>query len=108
MMHVMRDDPTPREARAAERRNVGIRAQLREMGGGKLDVDVQDLSVTGFRVDSVYRVALGATVFLTIPTFTAMEATVAWAHKSGYGCQFVNPLHPAVFDMITRRFGGSS
>ena len=93
------------DVRAAERRPVGIRAQLREMGGGKLTVDVQDLSTTGFRIDSIYSVGVGATIFLTIPTFAALEAQVVWTHKSGYGCQFVQPLHPAVFDMISRRFG---
>lgn len=101
----MRNDPPRRDARAAERRIVGIRAQLREMGGGRLSVDVQDLSITGFRVDSIYRIGIGTTVFLTIPSFAALEAEVVWVHKSGYGCQFVQPLHPAVFDMISRRFG---
>ena len=106
MMHSMRTDPPRKDVRAAERRLVGIRAQLREMGSGRQDVNVEDLSITGFRVDSIYRVTVGATVFLTIPTFAAMEAQVVWAHKSGYGCQFAQPLHPAVFDMIARRYPG--
>jgi hypothetical protein len=104
-MQTMRNEPAQKDVRAAERRPVGIRAQLREMGGGRLAVDVQDLSTTGFRIDSIYRIGVGATVFLTIPTFAAMEAAVVWTHKSGYGCQFVQPLHPAVFDMISKRYG---
>lgn len=104
-MQAIRNDPLPRDVRAAERRTVGIRAQLRELGGARLEVVVEDLSITGFRVDSIYRVAVGTTVFLTIPSFAAWEAVVVWAHKTGYGCQFAQPLHPAVFDMISQRFG---
>ena len=92
--------------RTAERRVVGIRAQLRETGGGRFDVDVEDLSVTGFRVDTIYRVPVGAHVFLMIPTFTALEATVAWVNAKGYGCHFVQPLHPAVFETIAARHPG--
>lgn len=104
-MQTIRSDPPRRDVRTAERRPVGIRAQLREMGGGKLMVDVQDLSITGFRIDNIYTIGAGATVFLTIPSFSAWEAVVVWTQKSGYGCQFVQPLHPAVFDMICQRFG---
>jgi hypothetical protein len=34
-----------------------------------------------------------------------LEAVVAWRSASAFGCQFVRPLHPAVFDMIAARFG---
>ncbi len=70
-----------------------------------MEVNVEDLSITGFRVDSIYRIGVGVTVFLSIPTFSALEAIVVWTAKSGYGCKFIQPLHPAVFDMISRRFG---
>jgi hypothetical protein len=103
-MQIMRDDPPRRDARAAERRVVGILAQLREMGGGRMTVNVEDLSITGFRVESIYRIGVGVTVFLSIPTFSALEAIVVWTAKSGYGCQFIQPLHPAVFDVVSRRF----
>lgn len=98
-------DPFLTDKRAAERRGVGIRAQLREMGGGRLSVDVQDLSTTGFRVDSIYRIGVGMTVFLTIPSISPLEAVIVWTHKTGYGCRFAHPLHPAVFDMISSRYG---
>jgi len=97
-------DPRNSESRRAERRIVGIKASLREFGGIKLDVDVLDLSETGFRVESVYTIAVGARVYLTIPTFSPMEARVAWRQKYGYGCQFARPLHAAVFDTIAARY----
>jgi hypothetical protein len=98
--------PPPDDARAAARRPVVIKAQLREFGGSRMDVDVHDLSRTGFRTDCIYNLAVGARVYLTIPSFTAFEAIVTWRKLSGFGCAFVQPLHPAVFDMIARRHPG--
>ncbi len=98
--------PPPLDGRRAVRKNVIIPAHLREHGGSRLDVEVQDLSRTGFRIDCVYNVPEGARVYLTLPSFSAMEAIVAWRDKSGFGCKFVQPLHPAVFDMIARRHPG--
>jgi hypothetical protein len=98
--------PPPLDGRAADRKPVIIAAHLREFGGTRMDVDVHDLSRTGFRTDCIYNVPVGARVYLTLPTFSAMEAVVAWRDKSGFGCKFVQPLHPAVFDMIARRHPG--
>jgi hypothetical protein len=96
--------PPTSDARNTSRASVGIPAQLREMGGKAHQVDVEDLSVTGFRVDSIYNVRVGGRVFLTIPGFAAMEAVVAWRNKSGYGCRFERPLSTYVFDAIVARY----
>lgn len=94
------------DGRRALRKNVVIPAHLREHGGSRLEVEVQDLSRTGFRIDCIYNIPEGARVYLTLPSFSAMEAIVAWRDKSGFGCKFIQPLHPAVFDMIARRHPG--
>lgn len=101
------ESPPPVEARAAERKSVGITAHLREFGGSRLDVEVHDLSLTGFLIACVYNVPVGARVYLTLPSFSAMEADVAWRNAKGFGCRFVQPLHPAVFDMIAARHRNS-
>lgn len=98
--------PPPLDGRVAERKPVGIAAHLREMGGSRLDLDVHDLSRTGFRAACIYNVPVGARVFLTIPSFAALEAEVAWRDKQGFGCKFIHPLHPAVLDMIVKRHPG--
>lgn len=98
-----KDPPLPVDGRAAERKRVGIAGHVREIGGSLLDVQVHDLSCTGFRVACIYNIPAGARVFLTIPTFAAMEAIVAWRDRQGFGCKFEQPLHPAVFDMIVAR-----
>ncbi len=99
----MEVSPSPSEGRGAERRMVGIRAVLREVGGVRLDVDLEDLSVTGFRVQSIYGLRVGARVFVTIPTFAPLEAEIAWRDGTHYGCRFFRPLYPAVFDTIVAR-----
>jgi len=98
--------PPPTDGRATERCPVVIKAQLREFGGSRMDVDVHDLSRTGFRTDCIYNLAVGARVYLTIPSFRAFEAIVAWRKQSGFGCEFLQPLHPAVLDMIAKRYPG--
>ena len=101
-----KEPPPPIEGRRAERKPVGIAAHLREHGGSRLDVEVHDLSRTGFRTACIYNVPEGARVYLTIPSFSAMEAIVAWRDRQGFGCKFVQPLHPAVFDTIAKRHPG--
>ena len=92
-----------RDGRAAERRIVGIRAMLREPAGHKFEVDIEDLSLTGFRVHTIHRLGIGARIWITIPTFAAMPAEITRADRDVYGCRFVEPLHIAVFDMIAAR-----
>jgi hypothetical protein len=93
------------EARAAERRRVKIRALVREAGSARIDIDVVDLSATGFRFESFYGFAVGSRVFLSIPSLQPLEAVVAWRGGSAFGCRFLAPLHPAVFDTVAARFG---
>jgi PilZ domain len=96
---------TPAEERVAARCRVSIRANVREAGSTRIDIDVVDLSATGFRFESVYGFAIGARVFLSLPTLSPLEAVVAWRNRSSFGCRFVRPLYPSVFDMIAARFG---
>lgn len=93
------------DARAAARRSVSIRALVREAGSARIDIDVVDLSATGFRFESFYGFATGARVFLSIPSLQPLEAAIAWRKRNQYGCRFVNPLHEAVFETIATRFG---
>lgn len=92
------------EARAAERRRVNIRALVREAGSARVDIDVVDLSATGFRFESFYGFAVGSRVFLSIPGLQPLEAVVAWRGDAAFGCRFFAPLHPAVFDTVAARF----
>lgn len=89
------------DARRAARRGVRMRAQLRDKGT-PFEILVVDLSATGFRGETVYKLWPGARVFISLPGLAGIEAKVAWRDHTQVGCAFVTPLHPAVLDHITR------
>ncbi|MDH7974988.1 PilZ domain-containing protein [Sphingomonas sp. AR_OL41] len=93
------------EARRAARKSVAIRAQLRPPGSDRLAVEVKDLSETGFQIETVYRLTVGSTVWLAIPSLAPLEAMVAWHRDRHYGCRFHRALYPAVFDHIVSLAG---
>ena len=101
----MQEREEDQESRRAARRPVAIHARLRPPGSDRLAVDVTDLSETGFQIDTVYRLHVGATVWLAIPGLAALEAVVAWHRDRHYGCRFQRPLYPAVFDHIVTLAG---
>ena len=88
--------------RRALRKPVRLKAQLRDRGTAKFEIEVVDLSTTGFRAETGFTLWEGHTVWLTLPGFTSLEASVAWRDGFTYGCAFAQPLHPAVFDHIVR------
>ncbi len=88
--------------RQTDRISVSFEAQLREPGTSRFSVNVVDLSATGFRCETSFTLVVGATVWLTIPGLTPIEAVVAWRHQFTAGCEFLHPLHIAVFDHVAR------
>jgi hypothetical protein len=93
-----------RDSRRAERIDVAFPAFLREPGLTKFQIKVIDLSAKGFRCETSFTMAVGTTIWLTIPGLAGIEARIAWRDKFLYGCSFVNPLHVAVFDHIARLY----
>ncbi len=92
------------DIRNAERLEIRLKASLRECGAGKFSVDVSDMSVTGFRLETSFTLATGSRVWITFPGLSPLEATVAWKEQFRYGCRFVSPLHMAVLDHIVAKF----
>ena len=88
------------EHRRALRKAVKMRAHLRDRGQTKFEIDVVDLSASGFRAETSFTLWPGRVVWLTLPALAGREAVVAWRDKFKYGCAFQKPLHPAVFDHI--------
>lgn len=86
--------------RLSLRKAVKMRAHLRDRGTTRFEIDVVDLSTTGFRAQTSFTLWPGQTVWLTLPGLAGLEAMVAWRDKYRYGCAFAKPLHPAVFDHI--------
>lgn len=95
--------PNPGESddsRRSLRKAVKMRAHLRDRGTTRFEIEVVDLSTTGFRAQTSFTLWPGTTVWLTLPGLAGLEAVVAWRDKFRYGCAFTKPLHPAVFDHI--------
>lgn len=88
------------EHRHSLRRAVKMKAHLRDRGNTRFEIDVVDLSATGFRAQTSFTLWPGTTVWLTLPGLAALEAVVAWRDKVRYGCAFSKPLHPAVLEHI--------
>jgi hypothetical protein len=70
------------ESRRALRKAVKMRAQLRDRGTTKFEIDVVDLSLSGFRAETSFSLQPGNTVWLTLPGLAALEAVVAWKTSS--------------------------
>jgi hypothetical protein len=102
--HPWQTESSNKETRRAERLGVTIKAALREHGTTKFEVKVIDLSVTGFRCETSFTLHPGTRVWLTIPGFGGLEASVAWREKFLYGLAFEQALHPAVVQHIYSRF----
>jgi hypothetical protein len=96
------------DLRSAPRSEVAIPAQLRVPGAARFDIQLLDLSTTGFRCETFYGMTVGERVFVTIPTFSPFEAVIAWRDVFTYGCSFSRPLHEAVVTMIATRFAPSA
>ena len=100
----MASNAMPFEHRKTMRLDVRFSACLREPGSSqKFEVEVIDLSMTGFRFETSFTIRPGSKVFVTIPGMSTLDATVAWARGYIYGAQFDQPLYAGVFDMIAAR-----
>ena len=93
-----------RGVRWAERRKVSIEASIRGQGHVRFDVDVLDLSISGFRIETSFTLNVGTRLWLTIPGFQGLESIIIWHEGFTYGCAFAIPLHPAVCDHLIRHF----
>ena len=88
------------EARGDERRVVNLAADARQPGSELVDVEVADLSTTGFMMRCGLDVEAGAVVWLKLAGCTPMRAEVVWVRDGKAGCRFVTPLYPALLDQI--------
>lgn len=105
-MQPQEDTPIGPAERLADRKfdrdDVAIVASIRAFGGMKNRVTIVDLSLAGFRMECLTHIPDFQVIFLTIPSFQQLEARIAWHTEWLYGCEFVRPLHSAVYDHIVR------
>jgi PilZ domain-containing protein len=88
----------PRE-RKSKRTGVRMWAGYRE-GSGRGTVAIIDMSPTGAKIESHLTLYPNSLIWLKLPGLEAWQARIAWVNKHEAGCEFVRPLHPAVFDRV--------
>jgi hypothetical protein len=96
---------TAPETRRSRRAEISGRARFREPGCNPFEVQLFDLSATGFRMVTYGRPQIGTHIWVTLPGLQALEAIVRRAHGNDFGCEFVCPLHPSVAEHMQRQFG---
>lgn len=92
------------DLRASRRTDVDIVGAVREPGLGNVEAMILDLSITGFRMRCLIRLTGEKTIFLKLPSFSTLESRICWHQGDYYGCEFVQALHPAVYDHIIAQY----
>lgn len=94
------------EGRKARRQRISARARFREVGANPYEVQIEDLSATGFRMTSYARPQVGTRIWVTLPGLQPLEAVVRRSEGNAHGCEFINPLHPSVAEHLQNRLRG--
>ena len=95
--------PPAASSRKADRQDCAIGAGLRPRGAHGVNVSIIDMSTHGFRASTPLDLEKGSDVWLKLPGLEALHARVAWTEGYLVGCAFVQPLHPAVLQMMVTR-----
>ena len=90
--------------RAFVRGKVSIAASIRAQDGARQMVEIIDLSQAGFRMRSDSFLIPERALFLTLLHYSPMKARIEWTKEELYGCEFIQPLHPAIFEDIVKRY----
>ena len=63
-------------------------------------VAIKNISTHGFQAEVFETFNVAERVWLTLPGLEGWEARVAWSEAYRVGCKFMQPLHPAVLNII--------
>jgi hypothetical protein len=93
------------EQRRVRRDKVKCSASIRETGSGAFEVELADISPLGFRMVTFARPGDGTHIWVKLPGLRSLEAVVRHSDGNVHGCEFIQPLHPAVSDHLVREWG---
>ena len=91
--------PVP-DGRQAERRIVNLAARLRDPGARMAEVEVMNLSASGFMAQGEIALEPGAHVWLKLPGLEPQNSRVVWVEGGKAGFEFSAPLHPATLEQL--------
>ncbi|HJQ18368.1 MAG TPA: PilZ domain-containing protein [Allosphingosinicella sp.] len=97
-----------RTERKAARIALRTYVHLRKSGYHKTEVSLLDVSERGCQVELPERVAVGETVWITLPGLQPIESRVAWVREWLAGLEFKQPIYPSVFELLVSRMKNQS
>ena len=96
------------QPRRTDRVPIGAEISMRRSFDTRYRVQLLDFSPQGCRIELVERVRVGDRLWISLPGIETVEAITCWVDNFVAGVEFVTPLHPSVFDMLTQRMKRSS
>lgn len=103
MRHVTHSKFNVIDGRRVVRRTFHAEIQFRK-GVKRAMVKVRDISQLGARIAGVFLVHAEEHFYITLPGLAPIEARVAWVAEFEFGCEFMQPLNPAILEaLISRR-----
>lgn len=94
--------------RAVERLLVDGEVLQRRQGQPNYRVRLFDVSTQGCMAEFVERPRVGDHVWIKFEGLESLEAEVCWAEGFKAGLKYANSIHPAVFDLLAKRFGSAT
>ena len=91
------------QPRNTDRIEAHAEVTLRKQGHRKYRVRLFDVSREGCKTEFVERPSPGSHVWIKFDGLEALDAEVCWVEGFQAGLKYTNPIHPAVFDMLTQR-----
>jgi hypothetical protein len=92
---------------AAPRAELTLLCEVRQGSGAWRLARLTDLSHTGFKLAWRADYDTATPLRIRIPGMQALAARICWHKEREIGCEFVSPLHIAVFEHIVRIAGGT-
>ena len=91
------------DRRSCDRVGVASAITVRPIGGFNHQVQVDDVSTAGCRVEVVEEVELGEPLITRFPQLEPLVGEVRWKHGAKAGLEFSRRIHPAVLDSLVTR-----
>jgi PilZ domain len=86
--------------RIDERTNVQTEIFVRQSTAQLFRATMSDISVSGFRLNSFTSLDAEKPVLVKLPGLQTLAAHIRWMNYQDYGCEFMDPLHPAVLEHL--------
>ena len=97
---INREGRMTENGRGACRYGIEAQIKLRRRMESAATSAISDLSLTGFRVRTHMKLAVGSDLSISLPGIEPRWATVVWVREFEAGCSFHEPLHVAVLDNL--------